>query len=74
MFTIYGRTYCKYCRKAKELLDSLDQSYIYINIDDDGPIEAVEHIKASGWKTVPMVVVEGKFIGGYTELETMLRN
>lgn len=60
--TIYSRTLCAYCPMVKRFLDSKNQQYEYINLDDR-PELADEVIKKSGATTVPITV----FTDGDTE-------
>lgn len=65
MFTILGVDDCKWCDKAKELLD-------------DGSIRGTyekktrEEMKALGYKSAPAVLFLGRYIGGFKELEEEL--
>lgn len=78
-FTIYGAPNCDYCTKSKRVLDTADQQYLYHNIDEFGQSrkETFDFFKREGLipetvKTIPLIFVYGKFIGGYTELNKYL--
>jgi glutaredoxin len=68
MIIIYSKENCSYCKKAKELLNSLGFSYNEINVlenpdwKDSNPI-------LKNVKTVPQIFIDDIYIGGYTELE-----
>lgn len=64
--TIYGREGCEYCKKSQSLLDK--KSYIYEYLDVTKDKEALSFVKGIGMKTVPVIVIDGEIIGGYSEL------
>ena len=73
--TIYGREKCSWCSKAKNLVDKLFQSqtidsYEYIDYQKEN-LSADELSKIAGTqvKTVPIILIDGEYIGGYKELE-----
>lgn len=70
MFTIYGRTNCEWCDRAKELLESTGHKYDYVDIYSS--VRAQEMFKDKAFKTVPQVFFDIKHIGGYDALENYL--
>ena len=62
---------CSYCEAAKALLKVKGIGYenlvIGKDIDRDQVLE-----DANGWKTVPMVFIDGKMIGGFVELQSFI--
>lgn len=78
-FTVYGAPNCDYCTKSKCVLDKMGQQYIYHNVDGFGQSrkETFNYFKKEGLmpestKTIPVIFVYGKFIGGYAELNKYL--
>lgn len=71
---IYGRPNCSFCRDAKTLLDRKSWAYTYTDLFAIDPVEAQAILDRSGMRTVPMVEVDGTFIGGYDQLEQYIRN
>ena len=65
--TMYTTSWCGYCVRAKMLLDSLGLPYEEINLDDD-PHFRQKLLELTGGWTVPQILIDGKPIGGYTEL------
>lgn len=65
--TIYSSEYCTYCRRAKRLCEDkgIDYEEILIDRDDRKRTELAER---HGWKTVPLIFINGDFIGGYDQL------
>ncbi len=64
---IYTTTYCPYCRAAKNLLDQKGVDYEEINLTSDPELKA-KTMRELGWRTVPIIVVNGTVVGGFTEL------
>jgi glutaredoxin len=74
MYLVIGRQNCPYCDKAKELLDSKELEYVYVDITSgDCILDSVwKHFLVDDMKvkTVPQVL---KLIpGGYTGLKEEL--
>ena len=73
--TIYGREKCSWCSKAKNLVDKLFQSqtidsYEYIDYQKQNmSAKDLSEIAGTQVKTVPIILLDGNYIGGYTELE-----
>jgi glutaredoxin 3 len=66
--TVYSMLNCPFCVKAKGLLTQRGVSFETIMIDDWTDQAWDDFVKKSGMKTVPQVYVDGKLIGGYTQL------
>ena len=64
---VYTTRWCGYCVRAKALLDSKRLAYEEISLDDDAAFRQTVFDLTGGW-TVPQVVLDGRPIGGYTEL------
>ena len=64
---MYTTRWCGYCVRAKALLDSRGLEYEEISLDDD-PSFRQRLLELTGGWTVPQIVVDGRPIGGYTEL------
>jgi glutaredoxin 3 len=68
---IYTTRWCGYCVRAKALLDGLGLPYEEIRLDEDDHFRQTLLDLTGGW-TVPQVVIDGRPIGGYTELRRFL--
>jgi len=67
MIKIYGKPNCNWCVKARELLNMYNMQYVYLTVGEDvGITELLEMYP--GTKTVPLIEVDGKKLGGYEEL------
>jgi len=64
---MYTTTWCGYCVRAKALLESRGIEYDEINLDDNAHFRQKLLDLTGGW-TVPQILIDGKLIGGYTEL------
>lgn len=67
MIEVYGRDGCSYCEKAVNLLEMKRTPFTYFKVGKDLTVEELLE-KFPGTKTVPIVVVHGMKIGGYSEL------
>lgn len=64
---IYTTTVCPYCNAAKNLFKSLNVEYQEINLDNDPDLRVKLSMENNGWRTVPMIFIDGKFIGGFDD-------
>jgi len=71
---MYTTSWCGYCARAKALLDARDVPYEEIRLDDDDPAFRRELFDLTGAWTVPQILIDGRPIGGYTELRRLDRD
>jgi glutaredoxin 3 len=64
---VYSTRWCGYCVRAKSLLESRGIEYEEISLDDDPAFRRKLFDLTGGW-TVPQILIDGRPIGGYTEL------
>jgi glutaredoxin 3 len=64
---VYSTRWCGYCVRAKTLLESKGIDYEDVSLDDDPAFRQKLFDLTGGW-TVPQILIDGKPIGGYTEL------
>lgn len=65
---IYSTGSCPLCQKTKTLLQKWDIPYEEIRIDTDrGKLAEFARV-TDGARTVPQILIDGKHIGGFTEL------
>ena len=64
---VYSTRWCGYCVRAKTLLESRGIEYEEISLDDDPGFRQKLLDLTGGW-TVPQILIDGRPIGGYTEL------
>lgn len=70
---IYTTTYCTYCQAAKKLLATKKIDYREVSLDDNPELREKISAANKGWRTVPMIFIDNRFIGGYTELVAFLQ-
>jgi glutaredoxin 3 len=64
---VYSTRWCGYCVRAKALLESRGIEYEELSLDGDPAFRRKLFDLTGGW-TVPQILVDGRPIGGYTEL------
>ena len=66
---IYGMDGCGFCEKAVDLAEELCLDYTYI----DANKAMIEFSRLfPGAKTVPQIVVDGEWVGGYSDFEEVM--
>ena len=68
---VYTTRVCPYCVAAKRLLSQLGLKYEEIGLDDKPDLRQKVSEENGNYRTVPMIFVDGKFIGGFTELQAL---
>ncbi|MFN7904921.1 MAG: glutaredoxin domain-containing protein [Pseudobdellovibrionaceae bacterium] len=61
---------CPYCDRAINLLQAKGIAYEKVDLTNQ-PEELIRLKNETGWKTVPMIFIKGKMIGGYTDLQEL---
>ena len=68
---IFSTGTCPICDNTKKLLDKWGIAYIEAHVDQDRA-ELKEMIRLTeGARMVPQIVIDGKWIGGFTDLTEM---
>ncbi len=70
---IYTSSYCPYCIRAKQLLDSKGVEYNEVNLDKN-PEKKLETMQMFNWRTVPIILIGDELIGGYDQLVSLERS
>ena len=65
---MYSTRWCGYCVRAKTLLEARGISHSRRSPLDDDPGFRRRLVDLTGGWTVPQIVIDGRPIGGYTEL------
>lgn len=72
---IYGRSQgCKYCDRAKTICEMNNYDVTFVDVTEanlDGA--ALAEICGVPVRTVPQIFVNGEYVGGCTEFETLLK-
>ncbi len=72
---IYGTKNCKFCKMAKDLVDSVEGvTYVYTDVTDLEERANMNLRLKSPARSVPQIFVDGKHLEhGYTHLAIMIR-
>lgn len=70
---VFSKSYCPYCKMAKNVLKELNVNYEVIELDNDKDGSAIQQIlgKKTGATSVPRVFIRQKCIGGGTETKKL---
>lgn len=71
---IYTKDWCGYCSAAKQILESFNAPYEEIDVTHDTALYDEMLEKSEGRTSVPQIFIDGRGIGGYTELYQMAQN
>ena len=67
---IYTKDDCAYCVMAKKFLKNRDIVYEEIHLGSD--FSKIDEVKEqTGWRTMPVILIDNKVIGGYTDLKSL---
>lgn len=67
---MYKKDPCPFCDRAINFMKSRNIEFDIIDLT--GQPEEIDRIKhETGWRTVPIILINGKLIGGYTDLKTL---
>ena len=69
---VYTTVSCGYCVRAKQLLSRLSIKYDEIDVTRDHD-KRDWLVGATGQRTVPQIFIDGRAIGGFTELAALER-
>ena len=70
---IYTKTFCGYCWRVRDLLEAKGAQYQEYVIDGGGAKRQEMIERANGRTTVPQVFIDGRHIGGCTDLLALER-
>ena len=77
---IFSKTSCGYCKLAKQELDKLSLEYhtIELDVNSNCPNEDCTSLSRNlvlwtRMKTVPQIFINGKLIGGFTDLDKLIK-
>ena len=66
--TVYSTASCPVCVKAKSMLSKWNIEFVETRIDTDNAALKEFGEVTQGAKTVPQILIDGKLIGGFSEL------
>lgn len=68
MIELYTTPYCPFCTQAKSFFDKKGLVYKDHDVSRNGELRKKVSAENGNWSTVPMIIVNGEFIGGFTDL------
>ena len=71
MIQLYTKENCPYCLKAKQLLKTMNMEFTEEKLDVDFTREILLE-KFPTARSYPVIVVDGFYIGGYSQLSEMI--
>jgi glutaredoxin len=81
-YTVYTKSGCPFCDKASTALQGVSfakdvewvnaDPYLADPVSKEAFLRSIETFAGEKWRTFPMVFHEGRFVGGYTDLQTYL--
>ncbi|MCZ6798657.1 MAG: glutaredoxin domain-containing protein [Gammaproteobacteria bacterium] len=66
--TLYSTGNCPLCANSKSMLNKWNIEFSEIRIDTDNSVLKQFGEVAQGARTVPQILIDGKLIGGFSEL------
>ena len=69
---VYGTEDCGWCESVVRSLKKHTTSVTKVNVREADNLEEMKKFAGKDTKSVPQVVIDGKYIGGYTETERYL--
>jgi glutaredoxin 3 len=67
---VYSKENCPYCIRAKSLLSRKGVSFEEIDVEHDDA-KRTWLVEATGQRTVPQIFVDGRSLGGFTDIEAL---
>ena len=66
--TVFSTGICPICEKTKHLLKKWGIAYEDARIDTDMAARRAFSLKTNGARTVPQILIDGEWIGGFSDL------
>jgi glutaredoxin 3 len=68
---VYTTVVCAYCAAAKRLLAQRGLPYLEIDLTSDQELRMKLSRENGGYRTVPMIFIGDRFIGGFDDLNAL---
>ena len=72
MYTIYSKPNCSFCLQAKQLLEMEQLPFEYLQLGTHYSLDELMTLFPNA-KSLPMIVKDGVFVGGYYDLVESLK-
>ena len=71
--TVYGTPRCSWCDRVTKMLGENEIEVEKIDVSESKEnLKLMKGVAGKSVTTVPQVVIDGKFVGGYTEVERFI--
>ena len=71
---VYGTSKCVWCDNVAKDLKNADIDITKVDVTEADNLARMKEIAGEDARTVPQVVIDGKYIGGYTETHRFLNS
>jgi glutaredoxin 3 len=71
--TVYSTEPCSFCARVKGMLQARGVEFSEVNLSKD-PQGRVELASRTGMMTFPQVLIDGKLLGGFAEVQAALES
>ena len=71
---VYTTKVCSYCNAAKRLLQQRGLAFVEIDLSNDPALRQKLSAENNGYRTVPMIFIGTRFIGGFDDLNALDRS
>ncbi|XP_070495098.1 uncharacterized protein [Chironomus tepperi] len=70
---IFSKSYCPYCVMAKEQFKKINFDFLAVEIEDRPDCQEIQDVlnEMTGARSVPRVFIDGKFVGGGTDVKKL---
>jgi len=68
---VYTIPYCPYCVMAKQLLERAGVAYEERLLKTPDEIDEIKNMY--NWRTMPVIILNGRFVGGFDEADALVR-
>ena len=70
---VYGTSKCSWCDKVANMLGDNEIEVEKIDVSESKEnLKSMKNAAGKSVTTVPQVIIDGKFVGGYTEVERFI--
>jgi len=69
---VFTKDHCPYCKQLKSLLTQLNLDYSETSLEHDPNLQKKLSEENNGWRTVPMLFINKKFVGGFTDFKKIV--
>lgn len=71
---VYGTKTCTWCEQVVRALKKHTTSITKVDVNEPDNLEEMKKYAGEDARTVPQVVIDGEYIGGYTEVDRYLNS